>query len=190
MPRKFIKKLLPEHRTVVENRWLSPFRALLHDPALIVPHRRAVARGFAVGLFWAFMPVPLQSFFATATCIWLRVNVLIAIAACWISNPFTAVPILYTAGWIGTLILGPAHPLPPPHAAGAIDGSVAVATPLDLWDQMMSLGQAVILGMFVISTVAAVLGYVVVNTLWLWSVRRDFARRRRGRPGVSAAPRP
>lgn len=188
MPRKVIKKFLPEHRTVLETRWLRPFRALLHDPALIVPHRRGVARGFAVGLFWAFMPVPGQSIFAAISSIWLRVNVLVAMAATWITNPFTAVPIVIAAHWLGALILGPS-PLPPP-AAQAL-GEVDLFT-LDAlregWRELRELGGAFLLGTLVMSTVSAVLGYLALNGFWLWSVRRRFAARRRPPQGVTVRP--
>lgn len=188
MPRKFIKKLLPEHRTLLENRWLRPFRALLHDPALVVPHRRAVARGLAVGLFWAFMPVPLQSFFAAATCIWLRVNVLVAVTACWITNPFTAVPFVYAASRVGSFLLGPA-PIPP-DAPASMAGKYSLEALLQIWDQLMALGEAFLLGSLVIGVTASVLGYFFVNTFWLWSVRREFARRRLTRRPLDATRRP
>jgi uncharacterized protein (DUF2062 family) len=176
MPRTFIKKFLPEHRTLLENRWLQPFRAVLHDPALIVPHRRAVARGLAVGLFWAFMPVPLQSFFGAATAIWLRVNVLVAIAACWITNPITAAPIVYVAHAIGAFLLGPA-PLPP-EAPASVAGDWSLEALAEVWQRLLSLGEAFLLGSLVLAIGAAALGYFALNTFWLWSVRRQFAGRR------------
>lgn len=188
MPRKFIKKLLPEHRTLLENRWLQPFRAVLHDPALIVPHRRAVARGLAVGLFWAFMPVPLQSIFAAVTCIWLRVNVLVAIAACWITNPITAAPIVYAAHAIGAFILGPG-PVPP-DAPASVAGNHSLEALLQVWQQLLSLGEAFLLGTLVLSVAASAVGYLFVNTFWLWSVRRAFARRRLTRRPLDATRRP
>jgi len=189
MPRKFIKKLLPEHRTLLENRWLGPFRAVLHDPALVVPHRRAVARGFAVGMFWAFMPVPLQSFFATATCIWLRVNVLVAIAACWITNPITAAPIVYVAHAIGAFLIG-ASPVPPEVSATVGEAATSLDTLQRYWEQFKALGEAFLLGSLVLGVGSAVLSYLFVNTFWLWSVRRDFAQRRAVRRPPDATRRP
>lgn len=188
MPRKVIKKFLPEHRTLLESRWLRPFRALLHDPALIVPHRRGVARGFAVGLFWAFMPVPGQSIFAALSCIWLRVNVLVAMATTWITNPFTAVPFVLAAHWIGVLILGPGTlPPPSPQALGEVD-MLSLEALRAGWRELRELGGAFLLGALVMSTTSAVIGYVALNGFWLWSVRRRFAARRRGPSGVTIRP--
>jgi hypothetical protein len=188
MPRKIIKKFLPEHRTLLESRWLQPFRALLHDPALIVPHRRGVARGFAVGLFWAFMPVPGQSIFAAVSCIWLRVNVLVAMATTWITNPFTAVPIVLTAHWIGVLILGPGElPPPSPDAVGGVDMFTLEAL-REGWRELRALGAAFLLGSLVMSIGSAIVGFVALNGFWLWSVRKRFASRRRGPTGMTIRP--
>jgi uncharacterized protein (DUF2062 family) len=187
MPRKVIKRFLPEHRTLLESRWLRPFRALLHDPALIVPHRRGVARGLAVGLFWAFMPVPGQSVFAAISAIWLRVNVLVAMATTWITNPFTAVPIVIAAHWVGALILGAAPPPPEATPVGTID-LLSLEALRKAWQQALQLGSAFLLGSVVMSIVSAVVGYVALNGFWLWSVRRRFAARRRAPPGTTIRP--
>ena len=188
MPRKIIKKFLPEHRTLLESRWLRPFRALLHDPALIVPHRRGVARGFAVGLFWAFMPVPGQSIFAAVSCIWLRVNVLVAMATTWITNPLTAVPFVLTAHWVGTLILGP-DSLPPPDPATLAHVDLSTLETLrEGWRELRALGGAFLLGSLVMSTVSALVGFAALNWFWLWSVRRRFAARRRAPTGMTIRP--
>jgi uncharacterized protein (DUF2062 family) len=42
----------------------------------------------------------------------------------------------------------------------------------------------------VIGVAASVLGYLIVNTFWLWSVRRAFARRRISRRPPDATRRP
>jgi len=179
MPRKIIKKLLPEHRTLLESRWLRPFRAVLHDPALVVPHRRGVVRGLALGLFWAFMPVPGQSLFAASIAIWLRVNVLVAIAATWVTNPFTALPIVLVAHRLGALLIGPAPiPAAAPDALSSADPS-ALAGFGEMLERLLALGEAFLVGSLALATLCATLAYVGLNWFWLWSVRRRFAARRR-----------
>ena len=73
---------------------------------LWVHDQRAVAGGLAIGLFVAFTPtIPLQMFLAAVGAIYFRVNIPIALAACWVTNPLTAGPI-YLASWkIGRYIL-------------------------------------------------------------------------------------
>ena len=61
----------------------------------------AVSRGLAIGLFWAFMPMPLQMIPAIFFC-WLAFgNVAIAIICVWITNPITYVPIFYLEYKVG-----------------------------------------------------------------------------------------
>lgn len=60
--------------------------------------RFAVAGGLSLGLFVAFTPtIPFQMLLCTFGALLFRVNLPIALAACWITNPFTAFPI-YMAG--------------------------------------------------------------------------------------------
>lgn len=73
----------------------------LFDKQLWKPCRDTVANGLAVGLFFAVLPIPAQSIFAAIAAMRMRSNVPFAMAACWLSNPFTNVPI-----WIGQLFLG------------------------------------------------------------------------------------
>lgn len=60
--------------------------------------RRSLAGGLSLGLFVAFTPtIPFQMFLCTVGALLFRVNLPLALAACWITNPVTAVPV-YLAG--------------------------------------------------------------------------------------------
>ena len=57
-----------------------------------------MAGGVSLGLFIAFTPtIPFQMLLAALGAILLRVNLPAALAACWITNPLTALPIYLTA---------------------------------------------------------------------------------------------
>lgn len=58
-----------------------------------VPCRNSVATGISSGLFFSMMPMPFQMVPAALVAARFRGNVPIAIGACWLSNPFTQVPI-------------------------------------------------------------------------------------------------
>ena len=60
MPKKTIKKLMPDHQKIKSNKHLQIFGDLLHNGNLWHLNRRSVAKAFAVGLFFAFVPVPFQ----------------------------------------------------------------------------------------------------------------------------------
>jgi len=60
--------------------------------------KRSLAGGLSLGLFVTFTPtIPFQMFLCTVGALLFRVNLPLALAACWITNPVTAVPI-YLAG--------------------------------------------------------------------------------------------
>lgn len=82
--------------------------------ALWVPCRDSVASGLAIGLFFSMVPVIPQSIVAAILAMRVRGNVPFAMAACYVSNPFTNVPI-----WIAQIRLGQwcidTFSLPVPH---------------------------------------------------------------------------
>lgn len=68
------------------------------------PH--PMARGTAIGLFWAAMPIPFQMLPATLFCLLGFANLPVAILCVWISNPFTYLPIFYVEYQVGALLFG------------------------------------------------------------------------------------
>lgn len=101
------------------------------DRQLWVPCRDSVASGLAIGLFFSMVPLIPQSIFAALLAMRTRANVPFAIAACYISNPFTNVPFWLAQIWLGRW-LNNVLSLPVPHffARAKVDlpgaGSVAL----------------------------------------------------------------
>lgn len=58
--RHLLRKFLPSHDTVQNQRWLKPFGRWLHYPNLWYLNRRSVPGGVAVGMFCGLVPGPLQ----------------------------------------------------------------------------------------------------------------------------------
>lgn len=69
-------------------------------------NRKMVTRGVFVGLFWGFIPMPMQMLAVVATTPFIRFNVPISIAMVWLSNPFTMPPMYYIEYLTGNFILG------------------------------------------------------------------------------------
>lgn len=66
----------------------------------------SLAGGLSIGLFIALTPtIPFQMFLSAVCAILLKVNLPIALVACWITNPFTALPIYLTAHQLGEFLL-------------------------------------------------------------------------------------
>lgn len=166
MPRRFIKRFLPDHGTFREHPHLKRFGARLQDGNLWHLNRRSVSGGVAVGLFWAFIPMPLQMLPAAASAIALRINLPIAVALVWITNPLTMPPIMYGTYRFGAWLLD--------RPARNIDFTLSLENLLanlhDIWKPLL-------LGSFVTGVIAALLGYGLVRLSWrIYIVRQRAAR--------------
>ena len=106
MPKKMIKRLMPDHQTIKNNKHLQIFGDLLHNANLWHLNRRSVSKAFAVGLFFAFIPVPFQMVLAAGFAIIVHANLPLAIALVWITNPLTMPAIFYFCYLVGTWIIG------------------------------------------------------------------------------------
>ena len=105
MPRKLIKRYLPDHKKIREHKHLRFLGALLHDPNILHLNRRSVSGAFSLGLFVAFIPVPFQMVLSALGAIFFRVNLPIAVGLVWVTNPLTMPPLFYFAYKVGTWIL-------------------------------------------------------------------------------------
>ncbi|GAL10123.1 hypothetical protein JCM19233_1100 [Vibrio astriarenae] len=86
MPRKFIKRFMPNHDVIKRQKALKIFGNVLYNPNLWCLNRRSASGAFAVGLFMAFMPLPSQMIMAAGAAIMCSVNLPLAVALVWISN--------------------------------------------------------------------------------------------------------
>lgn len=57
-------------------------------------NRRMISRGVGLGLFWAFIPMPMQMLAVVLSMPLFRFNVPVAISMVWLSNPIT-MPFMY-----------------------------------------------------------------------------------------------
>ena len=79
------------------------------------PCRNSVATGLAIGLFVSQLPMPGQMLLAGIGSVFFRANIPIAIAACWVTNPVTQIPIILYQEKFGDFLRDslyiPVHPL-------------------------------------------------------------------------------
>ena len=112
-----------------------------------------LSRGLAIGMFWAFMPMPLQMLPALLFC-WLGfANLPIALVCVWISNPLTYLPIFYLEYKVAALLFyrGEAEEMSFAHFSGHYDEIISSAGKIYLM---------IIEGALVIGITAALLGYL------------------------------
>ena len=170
MPKKIIKRFLPDHNKIREHKHLQVFGKLIHDPNLWHLNRRSVSGAFSVGLFMAFVPVPFQMVLAAAAAIPLRVNLPISAALVWISIPLTMPPIFYGCYKLGAWVLG--TPLQ------NIEFELTIEW---LMTQLGDIWAPFLLGCFLVGALAALTGNLVIRMLWRSLVLKGWQERRKRR---------
>lgn len=166
MPRRFLKRIMPNHETMREHPHLRKFGQRLTEPRLWHLNRRSVSGGVALGLFVGFMPILGQIFIAAALAIWLRVNLPIASMAVWVTNPFTVAPIFFYAYKLGAWVLQ----IPMQHYAFSLSWEWFSHEFLNIW-------QPLLLGSVICGIVAALLGILFVRLIWRLVVIRSWLSR-------------
>ena len=170
MPRRIIKRYLPDPQKIRDHKQLRCLGPLLKDPNILHLNRRSVSGAFAVGLFFAFWPVPFQMLFAAIGAIFARVNLPISVVLVWISNPFTIPPIFYFTYTLGTWILG----TPVLH----VDFAFTIEW---MTDELSLIWKPLLLGSFITGSVSATAGYISIQVIWRRLVKRSWKRRRQQR---------
>ncbi len=102
---KNLKKVLPTHAEIQQYRYLHIFGDGLKQPEVWAFKRQSVAKGLAIGIFCAFLPMPFEMVPAIFLAVIMAGNLPCAIAGVWVSNPLTWVPLYTPCYLLGTKIL-------------------------------------------------------------------------------------
>jgi uncharacterized protein (DUF2062 family) len=169
MPRRIIKRYLPDHGKFREHPHLRRFGTRLQDGNLWHLNRRSVSGGVALGLFCALLPLPLQMLMAGGLAIWLRVNLPISVVLVWLTNPLTVAPVWYVSHRMGAWLLD----LPPRNVNFELSMDHLLVTVQEVWKPLF-------LGSVVLGALLALLGFLLVRLAWRLSVvqRRRAALKR------------
>ena len=169
-----LRSALPCREALAAHPWLKPVAHRLLDRQLWHAQHEAVARGVAIGIFWAFAVPVAQFALATLNCVWWRANIPVAAGMTLVTNPFTIGFWLWLAYQLGSLVLD----APPP---------VALADGAGLLAWLGSFGAPALLGMGIFALCGALTGYLVVKLAW--RVRVGVKRwRRQNTPRAAATP--
>ena len=148
------------------------FKALLKKykvpPEYLSTNRKMVARAVFLGIFIAFIPMPMQMLLVLAFIPFFKFNVPIALAMCWLSNPFTMPPMYYIEYLTGSYLTG-----------SEIESVQMTVT----WfgDNIGDIFIPLYIGAFFFSAIAASLGFWAVNHFWRGSVHKDRKLHRKHR---------
>ncbi|MGA1553622.1 MAG: DUF2062 domain-containing protein [Burkholderiaceae bacterium] len=178
--KQLIKRWTPSADSVRSNkslRWLGP---LLNRPWLWQLNRRSVSLGVAIGVFFGFLVTVLQALFSAVFALVFRANLPVAIVSTLVSNSFTYAPIGILAYQLGSAVLGESTSAE--HLALFEDSveEMSVSNP-STWDQILSIGKPVFLGLAIFAVVGSVSAFVLTNLSWRIVVASQRARRRKQR---------
>lgn len=171
--RDWLKQKVPSKEVLLANRWMRPFAHYLGDPNIWHFNRRSIARGVALGLFFGivipFFQTPVAALFAVSA----RANLAVAAFCTFITNPFTT-PLIYLGAYETGLRV-----LRMQEKASILSGGAMQDNVEALISRLLDAPLPTAVGLLLISTIASVVGYWLVNVVWRVHVRRRWARRRR-----------
>jgi len=124
-------------------------------------NRKSISRGVLIGLFFGFIPMPLQMLAVLAVTPFLKFNVPIAISMVWLSNPITMPFMYYMEYQTGNFLLGS-------------EGLEHIELTLDWfsenWDNILL---PLYVGTLPYSLILSGIIYYTINKLWILSVQRE-----------------
>jgi len=170
MPKEFIKKYLPDPESIKNSKSLAFLGPIIHDPNLWHLNRHSVTKAFAIGLFWAAIPMPLQMLAATLCAVKFKANLPLSVALVWISNPITMPPIFYSEYLLGAWILDL------PQSPFEYELSLT-------WqkEKLYEIGIPLYFGSFITGLVASLLGYFIISVAWKRSIVKKWRQRQEKR---------
>lgn len=123
-------------------------------------NRKMVSRAVLLGVFIAFIPMPMQMAAVIAFMPFFKFNVPIGLAMCWLSNPFTMPPMYYMEYLTGSFFL---NMKPEP-----------VEMTLKWFsDNLEKIFIPLYAGTLFYSVIGSLLAYWAVNHFWKGSVHKD-----------------
>ncbi|MCY4127692.1 MAG: DUF2062 domain-containing protein [Gammaproteobacteria bacterium] len=161
---RYLRSKLPRRHRVVRHWSIKPFAHHLKHPRHWHIHRMGVSRAIFIGLLCAWVPIPgTQMLVAALWAAIAKANIPSAVAATWISNPFTFVPFYYAAFWLGDRTMSLLLPFWE-SVPFTFDG---------IWSKESALIPT-LLGTVFLAVVSAYAGYSISKYLW----RRHIIRKR------------
>jgi uncharacterized protein (DUF2062 family) len=170
MPKKALKKLFPNPKTIQQHPSLQFLGTLLHEPNLWHLNRRSVSRAFLVGIFFAFMPMPFQMVAAVVVGVMVHSNLPISIGLVWISNPITIPPIFYFTYKVGASILE--VPTRPFEIELSLDWAMR---------ELGAIWEPLLLGSLICAVIFASIGFVGIRIFWRIHVISSWRQRQQKR---------
>jgi|TARA_B100000902_G_scaffold260987_1_gene247238 uncharacterized protein (DUF2062 family) len=165
MIKNVIKRLFPKLDAVKEEKILKIFGPAVLQPNLWHINKKSVSRGFAIGAFCAFLPIPGQMIIAAFLSITFAANLPISVILTWISNPFTYTPIFYFAYKIGKIII---------NADINVDEKE-----IDILSNIKDIWEPLLLGSIILAIIGSIISYILIRVYWRYYVIKVWSKRKK-----------
>jgi len=159
MPRRLLKRLMPDPETIRKHPTLRIFQHWLNDPNLWHLNRYSASSAVFIAFLVAFVPLPIHMLTVTLIAIWWRANLPVALAAVWLSNPVTIPAQFFLAYEVGTRLLNE------PEHKFAFELSLQWARA-----EFNAIWQPLLLGCLICGLFAAFIGAGIVRLVWRMQV--------------------
>lgn len=171
----WIRRNSPTREELLESRWLKPFAHRIAHSHLWRFTRTSVPRGVALGLFVGiFLLIPgVQIIGVALLALPVRANIPIGAAMTFLSNPATTPFILAASVWVGNWTFGLKADF---HTWAALWSNGAGLGEWAAWF-FSDAAPALLAGLFIISLVAAVIGYALASVAWDNWIRLRWRRK-------------
>ncbi len=167
MPKKLIKKYMPDPDKLKQQKSLQFLGDRLHEPNLWHLNRRSVSLAFAIGLFAAWIPTPGQMAIAAVAAFYFRANLPISVALVWVTNPLTMPPMFYFAYIVGLQSLGQSLP-----------GDDFEFSLESLLSSLGEIGGPFLFGCLILGIISSIIGYSGIRLFWRYHVNSQWNRRK------------
>ncbi|MCK5111249.1 MAG: DUF2062 domain-containing protein [Arcobacteraceae bacterium] len=163
MIKKRIKKLTKNHKL---KEFIYKYK-IPHEYLSV--NRTMVTKSFLIGLFIALIPMPMQMLFVVVMMKFFKFNLPLAVALCWITNPFT-MPFIYYIEYItGSFILN-------------TDTLVVEMTADWFSNNFSNIFTPLYVGAFFYATIISTVVYFLINYLWIYFVNKNKKLHYKERP--------
>jgi len=167
MPKKLIKKYMPDPEKLKQQKSLQFLGDRLHEPNLWHLNRNSVSLAFAVGLFAAWIPTPGQMAIAAVAAFYFRANLPISVALVWVTNPLTMPPMFYFAYVVGLWSLGESTP-----------GEGFEFTLESMMASLGDIGGPFLFGCLILGVISSLAGYFGMRLFWRYHVSQQWKSRK------------
>ncbi|MFK5950055.1 MAG: DUF2062 domain-containing protein [Methylococcales bacterium] len=167
MPKKLIKKYMPDPEKLKQQKSLQFLGDRLHEPNLWHLNRRSVSLAFAIGLFAAWIPTPGQMAIAAVAAFYFRANLPISVALVWVTNPLTMPPMFYFAYIVGLQSLGQSLP-----------GDDFEFSLESILSSLGEIGGPFLFGCLILGIISSIIGYFGIRLFWRYHVNSQWNRRK------------